>query len=138
MDNLVELVIFTPVGSFKADPDFGLEYWNYEYVNISDAQFNTGTDRVDYCMASMKELCEASIAESIKTYAPEKLKVAEIKVTMNLRDDDSAKQGSCKVYSHHTVAIYITAKLDNGMGTYFQYSREVSFMVEPTAKRIII
>ena len=34
LDNLVDLIIFTPRGSFDADPDFGFEYWNHEYSNI--------------------------------------------------------------------------------------------------------
>ena len=34
LDNLVELIVFTPRGSFEADPDFGFEYWNHEYSNV--------------------------------------------------------------------------------------------------------
>ena len=29
LDNLVELIVFTPRGSFAADPDFGFEYWSH-------------------------------------------------------------------------------------------------------------
>jgi hypothetical protein len=42
IDNLVELIVFTPRGSFTADPDFGFEYWNYEYSNVSYRDFNNG------------------------------------------------------------------------------------------------
>ena len=40
LDNLVELIVFTPKGSFSADPDFGFEYWNHEYSNIHYRDFN--------------------------------------------------------------------------------------------------
>ena len=40
LDNLVELVVFTPRGSFAADPDFGFEYWNHEYSNVHYREFN--------------------------------------------------------------------------------------------------
>lgn len=138
MDNIVELAVFTPIGSFNADPDFGLEYWNYEYVNISDTQFNTGADRSDYTKLSMKEQCEASIAESIRAYAPQKLNITDVVVTMNLKDDEIIQRDVRKVYSHHVVVVHVAAKLDNGMGTSFLYTKEMSFMVEPTAKRINI
>ena len=136
MDTLVELAVFTPVGSFNADPDFGLEYWNYEYVNISDTQFNDGSYRADFSKSSIKEQCEASIAESIKAYAPENLKVTDVMVKINLKDDDTHLHG--KVYSHHVVVIHVEAKLLNGMGTFSQYTRELAFMVEPTVKKIKI
>ena len=34
LDNLVELIVFTPRGQFDADPDFGFEYWNHEFSNV--------------------------------------------------------------------------------------------------------
>lgn len=40
LDNLVELIVFTPRGSFEADPDFGFEYWNHEYSNVHYREFN--------------------------------------------------------------------------------------------------
>lgn len=40
LDNLVELIVFTPRGSFVGDPDFGFEYWNHEYSNVHYREFN--------------------------------------------------------------------------------------------------
>ena len=40
LDNLVELIVFTPRGSFNGDPDFGFEYWNHEYSNVHYREFN--------------------------------------------------------------------------------------------------
>lgn len=136
MDNLVELVVFSSQGSFNADPEFGLEYWNHEYVNISDTQFNNNAGHDEYNKQSSKERCELSIAESIMAYAPDKLKVRDINVTMNLKDQEVGRNRQRKIYSHHEVLIYISAKLDDGMGTTCNYTREVSFLVEPTVKRV--
>lgn len=134
LDNLIELIAFTPRGSFNADPDFGLEYWNHEYANISDTQFNNNSGRDEYFRQSTKERCEASIAESILAYAPEGLKVRDINVTMNMKDEDNKLRVSRKSYSHHEIVIFISANLVDGMGTTCSYHREVSFMVEPIVK----
>lgn len=136
MDNLVELIVFTPKGSFNADPDFGLEYWNHEYANISDVQFNNNAGRNDYNRMSIKEQCEASIAGSILEYAPEKFKIRDVHVAMNMRDNEPKLHGGRKSYSHHEVVIFISAKLDDGMGTAYDYTREIAFMVEPTVKKV--
>lgn len=138
MDNLVELIVFTAKGNFNADPDFGLEYWNHEYANISDTQFNNNIGRNEYNRLSIKEQCEASIAESMLEYAPDKLKIRDIHVVMNMKDDEPSLHGRRKSYSHHEVVIFISAKLDDGMGTAYDYTREVSFMVEPTVRRVSI
>lgn len=136
MDNLVELIAFTQRGSFNADPDFGLEFWNQEYSNVNDEQFNNNnTGKDEYHTQSTKERCEASIRESLMAYAPESLKIREINVMMNLKDNNTSHHGRHQVYSHHEVVIFVSAKLDDGLGTTYDYSREVSFMVEPTARR---
>lgn len=135
MDNLVELIAFTPRGSFNADPDFGMEFWNQEYSNVNDEQFNNNnTGRDEYHPESLKERCEMCIAESLMAYAPESLQVRDIKVLMNLQDTGANHHGSHKVYSHHEVVLFISAKLDDGLGTTCDYSRELSFMVEPTMR----
>ena len=128
MDNLVELAVFTPKGSFNADPDFGLEYWNEEYISVSDSQFNNNAQRDEYTMLSTKEQCEAGIAQNIIDYAPEQLKVRDVCVNMSMNDDDDVRNS----YSRHKVVIFVSAKLDDGLGTTSDYVREVSFMVEPT------
>ena len=128
MDNLVDLAVFTPKGSFNADPDFGLEYWNEEYGNISDSQFNNNTQRDEYTLLSTKEQCEAGIAQNIIDYAPEQLKIRNVYVNMSMSDGDDVLNSP----SRHKVVIFVSAKLDDGLGTTSDYVREVSFMVEPT------
>lgn len=128
LDNLVELAVFTPKGSFNADPDFGLEYWNEEYANVNDSQFNNNAHRDEYTLLSTKERCEAGIAQNIIDYAPEQLKIRDVFVNMSMSDDDDVRNSS----SRHKVVIFVSAKLDDGLGTTTDYVREVSFMVEPT------
>ena len=38
--SILELIVFTPKGSFSADPEFGFEYWNHEFSNINVREFN--------------------------------------------------------------------------------------------------
>lgn len=136
MDRLVELIVFTARGSFNADPDFGLEYWNHEYSNVSDSQFNNNIRYDEYHNEGLKERCEKSIAQSIIAYAPEKLKLSDVRVTMNLMDDIVHQRNRPKRYSHHQGVIQVTANFDDGMGTKFRYnSKELFFMTEPMARR---
>lgn len=133
LDNLVELIVFTPRGRFNADPDFGFEYWDYEYSNVNETQFNNNnTGRDIYNNESTKIKCQESIKQSLNTYAPD---LKEIEITMNLSAADSDKQSRKNVLSRHMVFIVVKGKIENGLGTTLDYNKEVSFFVEPTARR---
>ena len=71
IDNFIELIVSTPKGSFYADPDFGFEYWNYEYANVRYIDFNNG-DKQPWCSTRLDEAtredCEASVKKSIEDY----------------------------------------------------------------------
>lgn len=136
LDNLIELIVFTPRGSFNADPDFGFEYWDHEYSNVNDTQFNNNnTGRDSYDSESTKIKCQESIRQSLNTYAPE---LKNVEITMNLSAADSDKQGRKKVLSRHIVAVVVRGSIENGLGTALDYNKEVSFYIEPTAKRLRI
>lgn len=136
LDNLVELIVFTPRGSFNADPDFGFEYWDHEYSNVNDTQFNNNnTGRDNMSNESTKMKCQESIRQSLNTYAPD---LKNVEVSMNLSAADSDKQGRKKVLSRHMVAIVVRGDLEDGLGTVLDYNKEVTFFIEPTAKRIKI
>ena len=69
LDNLVELIVFTPRGSFEADPDFGFEYWNHEYSNVHYREFNnsqTGRGARGIQNEVTKKECEDSTPKSKK------------------------------------------------------------------------
>lgn len=136
LDNLVELIVFTPRGSFNADPDFGFEYWGYEYSNVNETQFNNNnTGRDSYNSESTKIKCQESIRQSLNTYAPE---LKDLEITMNLCGPDSDEQGKKRVLSRHMVAVVVKGNIENGLGTVLEYYKEVSFFIEPTAKKIKI
>ena len=74
LDNLIELIVFTPRGSFAADPDFGFEYWNHEYSNVQYRAFNndqTGMTTKNVVNEITREECHESIRRSLATYAPQ-------------------------------------------------------------------
>lgn len=135
-DNLIELIVFTPRGSFNADPDFGLEYWDFEYSNINDTQFNNNSIGFDeFYNESIKRKCEESIRKSLQTYAPE---LKDVQISMNIDDALAGKQGRRKVFSRHMVTIVVEGVFDDGFGTMSSYQKEVSFLVEPTSRKCII
>lgn len=115
IDNLVELVIFTPRGSFDADPDFGCEYWNSEFSNkptLDDSQ--------------------DSIRQSLTTYVPQ---LKQVSVDMVLDAPDTEIQKKKKVRSKYMVTITIEGIIDDGLGTTTPYKKDVKFLMEPTTKK---
>lgn len=135
MDNLIELIALTPKGTFNADPDFGFEYWDPVFADVSAMQYNSASRLDEYSRQGVKERCEAGIAECITAYAPVCLRVRDVVVEMNLKDDKVQLIGPRKIYSHREVGVTVSAKIDDGMGTMRNYSREITFMMEPILKR---
>lgn len=145
IDRLVELIVFTPRGSFAADTDFGFEYWNYEYANVSSRDFNNGQSRqvgTSPYNEVMKSMCSESIRKSLARYEPQ-LKQVEVSVELNPagRSDTQEKAYGSewrpnRRRSKWKVSIFVSGMLDDGLGTVRPYRTSVSFMMEPTAKRI--
>lgn len=135
LDNLMELIAFTPRGSFLADPDFGFEYWNHEYSNIQYRTFNSGQggmlgDKTSQGVTKLE--CQESIRQSLLTYAPQLTKV-EVAVELNAAQY-SERQHKRKVHSKHVVSIVVEGDLDNGIGT-TRYKKRIEFLMEPSAKK---
>lgn len=128
MKNLVELVIFTPRGSFTADPDFGFEYWNHEYANVFFRDFNNGQGSV--VAEVTKQACEDSIRDSILAYEPA---VKQIDVSMELRTLSPAELHKRKTLSRYEVLVHVSWWQDDGLGVLRDYDTEVRFLMEPTA-----
>lgn len=134
LDNLIELIAFTPRGSFLADPDFGFEYWNHEYSNIQYRTFNSGQGGMLGGKPSQeitKLECQDSIRQSLFTYAPQLTKV-EVVVELNAAQYNE-RQHKRKVHSKHVVSILVEGELDNGIGT-SRYKKRIEFLMEPSAK----
>ena len=133
IDNLIELIVFTPRGSFPADADFGFEYWNNEYSNVNFRDFNSGQNGALvnglYNEITRKE-CQDSIKRSLETYD---VLLKQIDVSIELHSVDSEQRK--KIASKFQVVVKVTGMLDEGLGTFTPYKKEISFLMEPTVKR---
>ncbi len=134
LDNLIELIVFTPRGSFDADPDFGFEYWNHEYSNIHYMDFNndnSGT-AISYNEVTKSE-CQESVRQSLLTYYPQ---LKNVSVLIDLAIADAERQRRKKVLSKYSVKVTVKGVISDGLGTNRDYSKDVIFLVEPTAKQL--
>jgi len=134
LDNLIELIVFTPRGSFDADPDFGFEYWNHEYSNIHYMDFNndnSGT-AISYNEVTKRE-CQESVRQSLLTYYPQ---LKNVSVLIDLAIADAERQRRKKVLSKYSVKVTVKGVISDGLGTNRDYSKDVIFLVEPTAKQL--
>ena len=135
LDNLVELIVFTPKGSFNGDPDFGFEYWNHEYSNVHYREFNneqTGLSPGGLYNEITKKECQESIRQSLSTYAPQ---LKQVLVSMELNSAEVEKQRKKKVPSKYVVTIAVEGIIDDGLGTTCKYEKSVKFLIEPTVKK---
>ena len=133
LDNLIELVVFTPRGSFTADPDFGFEYWNHEYTNVHLREFNNGQASLSEDVT--RQACEDSIRNSLAAYEPS---LKQVDVAMELSILSRAAQSRRKTQSKYEVRVRVAGLLDAGLGTTRRYSKTVRFLMEPTVKKVTI
>lgn len=72
IDNMLDLIVFTPKGSFDADIDFGFEYWNHEFSNINVREFNNSYIGFAADVRAMnditRKMCEESLRNTILDY----------------------------------------------------------------------
>lgn len=138
LDNLIELIVFTPRGSFAADPDFGFEYWNHEYSNVQYRAFNN--DQMTMVTKNMvneitREECHESVRRSLATYAPQ---LKNVVVDMKLEATDSDRLSHLKLKSKYVVSIRVEGRMDDGAGTTAHYEKKVNFLIEPTLKKSLV
>lgn len=138
IDHFIELIVFSPKGSFIADDDFGFEYWNHEYSNVHFRSFNHGQNGTYsnglYNEVTLKE-CKESIEKSLSIYEPQ---LKQVYVSIELGSIKTENESNHKLLSKYEVTIVITGVLDDGLGTIVPYKKEISFLMEPTVKRIKI
>lgn len=136
IDSILDLIVFTPKGSFIADPDFGFEYWNHEFSNINVREFNNNYLGMVSNIKSLNEIsrkqCENSLRESIICYEP-RLHQPDVKVELDINNKKSRKS----MPSKYEMRILITGSLDDGLGIMRPYEKRISFMVEPIAKKLV-
>lgn len=135
IDNILDLIVFTPKGSFIADPDFGFEYWNHEFSNINVREFNNNYLGMVSNVKTLNEIsrkqCEASLKESILCYEP-RLHLPDVKVELDINNKKNRKS----MHSKYEMKIVISGSLDDGLGIMRPYEKRISFMVEPIAKKL--
>lgn len=133
IDNLIELIVFTPRGSFLADDDFGFEYWNHEYSNMNIRNFNNGQNGI-FGHNTFNEItkieCQESIKRSIEAYYAQ-LKQIDVSIELQFIDMEQIRT----IASKYQIIVKVTGLLDDGLGTYMPYCKEISFLMEPTVKR---
>ena len=136
LDHFVELVVFTPRGSFLADPDFGFEYWNHEYANVHYREFNSGHNNMAgeglFNEVTKKE-CQESIRTSIESYYPW---LRDICVSIELNATDNETERTRNTHSKYCVTVVVEGTINEGGLATLDYRKEVSFFMEPTAKRV--
>ena len=135
LDNLVELIVFTPRGTFEVDPDFGFEYWNHEYSNVHHHEFNnsqSGRMAGGLTNEVTKKECEESIRQSLAAYEPMLKNVA---VYIELDSAYDLQMRKRKMPSKYQVNVIVEGNLDDGLGTKSPYRKQVTFLIEPTVKR---
>lgn len=136
LDNLVELIVFTPRGDFEADPDFGFEYWNHEFSNVHYREFNAsqGTKTTSLYNEVTKKECEDSIKHSLAAYEP---MLKNVTVNIELNSASEKQRRKRRVASKYAVNVIVEGGIDDGLGVLRPYRKVVVFLVEPTVKRQI-
>lgn len=137
IDAILDLIVFTPKGTFNADPEFGFEYWNHEFSNINIREFNNSYIGLIESAKSLNDIsrkqCEDSLRESILEYEP-RLSRPDVKIELGV--SNYSRKGSKQ--SKYEMRILITGAIDEGLGITRQYEKKFFFMVEPVAHRISI
>lgn len=133
IDRTIDMIVFTPKGSFEADPDFGFEYWNHEFSNLNVREFNNSyPGQIPAISGRPAEVtridCEQSLRNSIMTYEPS-LENPEVKVELDINTIAPSFHKAQPKYQMH---ILITGSIDDGLGVTRLYEKRISFMVEPT------
>ena len=131
LDNFIELIVFTPKGSFAADPDFGFEYWCHEYSNLHHNSFNNGHSLQDFSTDVTKLDCQESIRRSLQIYEPQ-MKNINVNIEINPISMDTQRR---KVKSKYEVKVQVKGTIDDGLGVMMSYEKNVSFFMEPTVKQ---
>lgn len=125
IDNFIELIVFSPKGSFIADDDFGFEYWNHEYSNVHFRSFNHGQNGTYsnglYNEVTLKE-CKESIEKSLSIYEPQ---LKQVYVSIELGSIKTENESNHKLLSKYEVTIVITGVLDDGLGTIVPYKKKL-------------
>jgi len=131
LDNFLELIVFTRKGSFPSDPDFGFEYWNYEYSNAHYRSNPKGCN-IGFADVKLKEDCQESIRASLEAYEPMLTGVTVGVELVNITDGSAL--ASCS--SKYQVCVTVSGTIEDGLGTRCDYYKQIRFDMEPTVRKV--
>ncbi len=135
INSILDLIVFTPKGTFCADPEFGFEYWNHEFSNINVREFNNSyigmVESVQTLNDVSRKQCEISLKDSIIAYEP-RLINPEVKIELEINDRIRKRKSQSK----YEMKIMISGSIDDGLGILKPFEKRISFMIEPTVKNI--
>ena len=80
-----------------------------------------------------KSECQESVRQSLLTYYPQ---LKNVSVLIDLAIADAERQRRKKVLSKYSVKVTVKGVISDGLGTNRDYSKDVIFLVEPTAKQL--
>ncbi len=133
IEDMLDLIVFTPKGAFSADPDFGFEYWNHEFSNMDVRRFNDSYLESSFDASSVaaisRKQCEKSLVESISAYEP-RLQSPVVKIELDVNGSPRRR----KVQPKYEMRIMISGSIDDGLGICRPYEKKISFMVEPVIR----
>lgn len=137
IDAFLELIIFTPRGGFRADYDFGFEFWNNEFQNILIEDFNQSLNESTLVSrrgdSTSKTQCVRSLKKTIETY---ETRLKNVRIEMNLQAaSDSRSRSKRNIYnSKYEVEIVIEGEIQLQYTTE-QYYKRILFTVGPAIKK---
>ena len=79
--------------------------------------------------------CQDSVKKSLEVYEHQ---LKQIDVSIELRPIDYNTIIRDKLSSKYEIVVVVTGMLDDGLGTFIPYNKNISFLMEPTVKRINI
>lgn len=135
IDNMVDLIVFTPRGSFHADPDFGFEYWNHEYSNVQSREFNNGHGGMTYnglYDEVTRQECEDSVRNSLSEYLPF---LHDVNVRLTVNPIEETYVSGRRVNSKYVVILVVKGMFNDGIKNDHPYRKDVQFLMEPTVKK---
>ena len=138
IDSFLELVVFTPKGSFKPDSDFGFEFWSNEFQNFVIKNFNSRTSDANLLNnrgeKTNKEACEKGLKKCIELY---ETRLKNVRIEMNLDQNDVGKQGHNTGINEikYDVHLKISGEMAIDQFVSENYTKEIRFSVGPVIRR---
>jgi len=139
IDAFLELIIFTPKGGFKADYDFGFEFWSNEFQNLMVEDFNQHINETELVNRkgdyTNRKNCLRELKKTIEFYEP---RLDSVKIDLNLRQKNQIKnnlENKDEDQTKYDVVIVIRGEIHTINNTKENYLKQIVFTVGPAIKK---